>query len=131
MTVITLYLITLVVFVVIDAIVLSLFMRPFFERYIADWLLDTPRIVPAVLFYLGYTAGVLWFVSVPALSAGGPMQAVSNGFIMGLIAYGTYELSNFATLTKWSPGMAVVDTLWGGIVTGMMAGIGVWAARFI
>lgn len=37
-------------------------------------------------------------------------------FLLGFFAYGIYETTNLATLRRWPIWMAIVDTLWGGIL---------------
>ena len=51
--------------------------------------------------------------------------------VLGLLAYGTYEFTNYATLRDWSVNQVVVDTLWGGVLTGFSAWIGVVATRAV
>ncbi len=131
MKILTLYLITAVIFFVIDAIGLRLMIKPVFERHVAHLFADPFRIGPAALFYLGYVAGVLWFVSVPAIDHGNPVTALIGGALLGLLAYGTYEFTNYATLRDWSPIQVVVDTLWGGLLTGVSAWAGVLATRAV
>ena len=104
---------------------LKLLVKPVFDRHIAHLFADPFRIGPAVIFYAGYVAGVLWFVSLPALRAGDPMAALVGGVLLGLMAYGTYEFTNFATLRDWSNQQVIVDTLWGGALTGFAAWAGV------
>ena len=131
MKLLALYLITAVTFFVIDAIGLRLMIKPVFERHVAHLFADPFRVGPAALFYLGYVAGVLWFVSVPALNHGNPVTALIGGALLGLLAYGTYEFTNYATLRDWSVNQVVVDTLWGGLLTGVAAWVGVTATRAI
>ncbi|MCB1359411.1 MAG: DUF2177 family protein [Maritimibacter sp.] len=131
MKLLALYLITAVTFFVIDAIGLRLMIKPVFERHVAHLFADPFRVGPAALFYLGYVAGVLWFVSVPALNHGNPVTALIGGALLGLLAYGTYEFTNYATLRDWSVNQVVVDTLWGGVLTGFSAWIGVVATRAV
>ncbi|MEZ5721125.1 MAG: DUF2177 family protein [Paracoccaceae bacterium] len=123
--------ITAVTFFVLDAIGLRLMIKPVFERHVAHLFADPFRVGPAALFYLGYVAGVLWFVSVPALNQGAPVTALIGGALLGLLAYGTYEFTNYATLRDWSVNQVVVDTLWGGLLTGVAAWVGVTATRAI
>ena len=85
--------------------------------------------VPAALFYLGYVAGMLWFVSAPALRENDPMSAFVGGVGLGLLAYGTYEFTNYATLKDWSIEQVAVDTIWGGVLTGFSAWAGVMITR--
>ena len=84
---------------------------------------------PAIIFYLFYIAGVLWFVSVPALKAELPLQALIGGAMLGALAYGTYEFTNFATLRDWTSQMVMVDLAWGTVLTGFSAWAGVMIAR--
>ena len=39
---------------------------------------------------------------------------------MGLFAYGTYELTNWAVIQDWPAGLVVVDMLWGVVLTGVI-----------
>jgi uncharacterized membrane protein len=40
------------------------------------------------------------------------------------MAYMTYDLTNLATLRGWPPGLALVDTAWGCLATGLAATAG-------
>jgi uncharacterized membrane protein len=126
-----LYLVTAVTFLGLDAIMLKTVMRPLFETRVGDWLLDDIRVGPAVAFYLFYVAGVVWFAGLPALREGAPVQALIAGAVLGALAYGTYEFTNYATLKLWAPQMVAVDVLWGTLLTGVSAWVGVLAARAI
>ncbi len=90
-------------------------------------LRERPVAAAAVLFYLLYCAGVVYFVVLP--NAGqGIMTVGIEGALLGLLAYGTYDLTNMATLNKWTWLLVVLDMIWGGIVTGVAAGIGGYVA---
>lgn len=123
-----LYLTTLVVFLVIDVIGITILIRPVFERHVGDLLADPFRLLPAILFYMGYIAGVVYFVSVPAERLG---QAALNGALLGILCYATYEFTNYATLRDWSPQQVIIDTLWGGVLTGLSAWAGLAITRAI
>ena len=124
-----LYLVTAVAFLGIDVVALKTVLRPLFEKHIGDWLLVDPRFGAAAVFYLFYIVGVVWFVSMPALKADAPLQALFAGALLGAMAYGTYEFTNYATLTRWSLQMVAVDVAWGAVLTGVSAWIGVVAVR--
>jgi len=123
------YTVTVVVFLVVDAIMLKFVMRPLFSQHIGDWLLEDIRLLPAVGFYLFYVAGVIWFVSLPALKSGSGSHALLAGALLGAVAYGTYEFTNYATLKNWSPSMVVIDVIWGAALTGFSAWAGVLAVK--
>ena len=129
MKIMVLYASTALIFFVADAIGLRLLVKPVFERHIAHLFADPFRVVPAALFYLGYIAGVLWFVSIAALRENDPLSALIGGLLLGLFAYGTYEFTNYATLRDWSFEQVVIDTLWGGVLTGFAAWLGVIITR--
>jgi len=131
LTLVTLYLITVAVFLLCDFLGLSYLIRPIFERYLGDWLMSSFRLLPALIFYLFYVGGLLYFVSVPALNAGAPGQAFWNGVLLGALAYGTYEFSNFATLEKWRWNMVIADLAWGAALTGFAAYVGVQATQWL
>lgn len=131
MKILVLYLSTAVIFFAADAVGLKLLIKPVFERHIAHLFADPFRILPAVIFYFGYVVGILWFVSLPALRAGDPMAALLGGVALGLMAYGTYEFTNYSTLRDWSFEQVIVDTLWGGVLTGFAAWAGVMIARIM
>ena len=122
-----LYLVTAGVFLGLDMLGIRYLIRPVFERHVGHLLADPLRLGPAAVFYLFYVAGLLWFVSLPALKAGAPVQALIGGAILGFIAYGTYEMTNYATLADWSLQQVVVDGLWGTALTGFAAWAGVAA----
>ena len=131
MQTLTLYLTTAVIFLGIDALMLKNVMRPLFETRISHLLLDDLRLAPAAMFYLFYVAGVIWFVSLPALSENAPLKALAQGALIGAMAYGTYEFTNYATLKDWAPKMVAVDVIWGTVLTGGSAALGVWITRMI
>ncbi len=120
-----LYLATAGVFLGLDMLGIRYLIRPVFERHVGHLLADPLRLGPAAVFYLAYVAGVLWFVSLPALREGAPLQALIGGAILGFIAYGTYEMTNYATLSDWSLQQVMVDGLWGIALTGFSAWAGV------
>lgn len=131
MNILILYIATALIFFAADAVGLRLLVKPVFDRHIDHLYADSFRAVPAALFYLGYVGGILWFVSLPALRAGDPSAALTGGVILGLMAYGTYEFTNFATLADWTAEQVIVDTLWGGVLTGFAAWAGVMVTRAV
>lgn len=131
MTYIVLYLVTAVVFLVVDAIGLTVMLKPVFERNLGDMLLDDLRLGPAAVFYLFYVAALTWLVTAPGL-ADVPLSRIAlNAAIFGAAAYGTYEFTNLATLKNWSWSMVALDVTWGTLLTAGSATAGVLAARAV
>jgi len=131
MSIVFLYVVTAVVFLAADAVMLRAVMHPLFSKHLGDALLASPRLLPAALFYLAYVGGLVWLVGWPALRDGVPGQALLNGAVLGAMAYGTYEMTNFATLRAWSWQQVAVDGLWGTILTGGAVWIGVLITRAV
>lgn len=123
------YFASLAFFLAVDAVMLRVFMAPLFEKHLGDWMADPLRMGPATVFYLGYIAGLVYLVALPALRESDPVQALVGGLVLGLMAYGTYEFTNYATLARWSMQQVVIDTIWGGVLTGATAWVGVMVAR--
>ena len=118
----------LVVFLALDAVWLKFVIRPVFEADVPRLLADDPKLGVAALFYVGYCAGVVWFAVRPSLDGGGIGSAALNGFLLGLVAYGCYEFTNWATLAGWTPRMVAMDVAWGAALTATAAAAGAWAA---
>ena len=131
MQLIVLYTSTLLVFLLLDAVMLTRVLRPIFETYVSDLLATDLRIGPALVFYLFYVAGVLYFVSLPALREGAPLSALIGGALLGAMAYGTYEFTNYATLEGWHWRMVAVDLTWGTVLTAVSAWAGVVITRAV
>ena len=125
-----LYIVTVVVFLALDIVMLKKVMYPLFSSNIGPMMLDDLRMGPAAVFYLFYVVGVVWFVSIPALNVGSIAQAFFAGAVLGALAYGTYEFTNFATLKGWTAQMVMVDVIWGAVLTGTSAAIGVAVTKF-
>jgi len=113
----------LLVLAVLDGIWLGIAARDFYQRELADLMAEQIRIVPALLFYLLYPAGVvtlgLW-PRPPTLTA-----CAARCGIVGALAYGTYDLTNLATLNGWSATLTIVDIVWGIVITAAM-GAAAW-----
>ena len=120
-----LYIVTAIVFLALDVVMLKKVMYPLFSSNIGPMMLEDFRMGPAAVFYLFYVVGVVWFVSIPALNVGSIAQAFFAGAVLGALAYGTYEFTNFATLKGWTAQMVMVDVIWGAVLTGTSAAVGV------
>jgi uncharacterized membrane protein len=120
---------TLVIFLAMDTVWISMVALPNFRTAFGDDLLF--RAVPGIVFYLLYLVGILFFVVKPALETGRWSTALGYGALFGLVAYGTYDLTNYATLKPWSLGLTVSDMIWGAVVTGVSAALGIIVGRYL
>lgn len=125
------YAVALAVFLVLDLVWLGLVARGFYASELGLLLRERVNLAAAGGFYLAYVAGVVFFAVAPAVADGGWQRAALNGALLGLIAYGTYDMTNLATLRDWPVAMSVVDIAWGGVVTGACAVAGFAASRLL
>jgi uncharacterized membrane protein len=115
------YAITLPIFFGIDLVWLGVVANAFYPRHLGHLLGGQVQWIPAVLFYLLYIAGIVFFAVKPAIEAGRARLALINGAFLGLVAYATYDLTNQATMRDWPLIVTVVDLIWGTALTGTVA----------
>lgn len=114
---------------ILDAIWLSTMARILYRPNIGELLMDGFRIAPAIVFYFLYIAGIVWFAIYPAYEKASLSSALLNGAILGLVAYGTYDLTNQATMKVWPVTITVADMIWGTFLTSASAAAGYIGAR--
>ncbi len=126
-----LYFVTLAAFLAIDAVWLALVARTFYRKYL-DWLMAAnPNWIAALAFYLLFVVGVLVFVVVPGVEDGSLRMTLLKGALFGLIAYGTYDLTNQATVKNWPLTITAVDMVWGTALSVAVSYIGFVAGKWL
>ncbi|HPQ46039.1 MAG TPA: DUF2177 family protein [Clostridia bacterium] len=105
------------VFMIIDFIWLVFVAAKLYNRELGALKKKKINWTAAILFYVLYIAGLVFFVLNPALSGKGLGFAAYGGAIFGLVAYATYDLTNLATLEGFPSRIAVIDLIWGTFVT--------------
>lgn len=121
MAVLKFYLIAFVLFFLLDMTWLGWLARGFYQRQLGPWMAPQVNWTAAILFYLLFLAGLLYFAVWPALQQGSALRALLNGFFFGLVTYATYELTNLATHRDWPPAIVVVDMAWGTVLCGAVS----------
>ena len=125
------YMSAALVFFGLDFVWLSRVAIGFYRSQIGETLRDRPNMLAAGLFYLFYIAGIVYFAVLPGLQKDSLAVACLNGALLGLIAYGTYDMTNLATLKNWSLSVSIVDMLWGTVLTALSASAAYWVvSRF-
>ena len=114
------YGVALVVMSVLDGVWLGWLAREFYQRELGALMTDSVRIVPAALYYLGYPAVIVYLALLPSASLG---EALLRSAVLGLAAFGVYDLTNLATLKGYSLTMTVVDMAWGTFATAVGGGL--------
>ena len=67
------------------------------------------NIIGVILCYIFLIGGLYYFILMKR-------RPILDAFLFGLVIYGVYETTNIATFKKWSPFVAILDTLWGGVL---------------
>jgi uncharacterized membrane protein len=101
------------VFLAMDAVWLSLMAPLLYRPEIGHLLREGFDLSAALLFYLLYVSGMVAFAIAPAISGRQPLHAGWRGALLGAVAYGTYDLTNQATLRDWSWLVTLADLGWG------------------
>jgi uncharacterized membrane protein len=111
-----LYLLTVPVFFIIDLLWLGVAARAFYRRELGFILSGKVNWAAAVIFYLIYIIGILFFAVRPALVQASWRQAAMLGALYGFFTYATYDLTNMATIDKWPLKIVIVDIVWGTVL---------------
>lgn len=112
-----------VLFLIIDMVWLLWLGRSFYVSEIGDLLRQPPNLGAAGAFYVLYVTGLMIMVIWPAVQAQSVPQAVLFGAMLGLVAYGTYDLTNLAVMKGFTTKIAIIDMLWGTVLTSAVAGL--------
>jgi uncharacterized membrane protein len=107
------YIIAFIIFLAIDALWLGLVAPKFYKAQIGHLMSEKPNFIAALVFYLIFIVGVVYFVVNPAIEAGEISKVLVAGALFGFMTYATYDLTNLATLKDWPITVTIVDLVWG------------------
>ena len=124
-----LYAIALPVFFAIDMLWLGVIARNFYRAQIGSLLKADVNWTAAILFYLVFIGGIVFFVLAPALEKSSWRYALFVGAMFGFITYATYDLTNLATMKDWPVLVTVVDLAWGTVLSASVSVISFAIAR--
>lgn len=110
-------------FILLDGLWLGLVMKSFYRDRLAPIARMSngalaPNWTGALVVYLLLGLGIALF----AVPRDGETTSVAvTGALLGLIVYGVYDFTNYATLRNWPLALALVDTAWGALATALCA----------
>jgi uncharacterized membrane protein len=128
---IILYLVVLVAFFAIDMLWLGLVARSFYRKHLGFIMAPRPNWVAAIVFYLLFVFGVVFFVVAPGLESGSLGTTLLRAALFGLITYATYDLTNLATLKDWPVIVTLVDIVWGVVLCVSISLVGFMAGQWL
>jgi uncharacterized membrane protein len=117
------YGVAVLVFFAIDLIWLGVIAKNLYQRYLGYLLAPEVNWTAAIVFYLLFVAGMVFFVVNPALEKGDIVYAILAGGFFGFITYATYDLTNLATIRDWPLTITIIDLIWGTVLSGLTSTI--------
>ena len=123
-----LYGITTSIFFAIDMVWLGVVARNLYKQKLGFILSPEVNWAAAIIFYLIYIGGILFFAVLPASKEMSWQTALLNGALLGGMCYATYDLTNMATIAKWPLEIVIIDIVWGMVLTGSVATLSYFAS---
>lgn len=124
-----LYLVSLAAFLAIDMLWLGLVARSFYQQQLGFIMAPSVNWFAAIIFYLLFIVGILFFVVVPGLESGSLKATLLRAALFGLITYATYDVTNLATLKDWPVLLTVVDLIWGTVLSVLVSYLSFMAGK--
>jgi len=123
------YVLTALAFFAIDIVWLRFVGQDFFRRQVGHLMRDDVNWLPALVFYLAFVVGILVFAVYPAVDKDSLLRAAGLGALFGFFTYATYDLTNLATLRDWPLTVAIMDIVWGMVLTGAVSVVGFFIVK--
>lgn len=97
-----------------------------YRPVIGEILAENFRLAPALVFYLIYIAGMVWFAIRPGVETASVSTALLNGALLGGLCYATFDLTSQAVMRVWATRISLADMAWGVFATAVAAGFATW-----
>jgi uncharacterized membrane protein len=119
--------VTLVTFVALDAMWLTLVAVPMFQARLSGILRTEPLLAAAIALYPIYAFGLVALAVRPAIATRSMGSAAIKGAVLGLTAYATFDLTSLAVIKGWTPGLSAIDMAWGVVASALASMAGAFA----
>tara|TARA_A100001011_G_C14242335_1_gene813820 strand:+ start:204 stop:578 length:375 start_codon:yes stop_codon:yes gene_type:complete len=119
----------LIFFLAVDYVMIIKVINPIFQSNVGELFREQPKLTAAAFFYIFYVSGIYWFGTLAGLRTGSVLTSILSGSFLGLLAYATYEVTNFSLIKGWTVQMVVLDTAWGGALGGLTAAVGYYVNK--
>ena len=122
------FFITLLFFFIIDVFWIYFVATPMYKQEVGS--LMELKVPAALIFYIVFLLGLIFFVINPNQS-----NTLFNVFLIGaffgLVTYGTYDLTVYASMNIFSLKLVIADILWGMFLSGSVAALTVFTINKI
>ena len=112
------FFIALLFFFIIDVFWIYFVATPMYKQEVGA--LMELKVPPALIFYVIFLLGLIFFVINPNQN-----NTLINVFLIGaffgLVTYGTYDLTVYASMNIFSLKLVIADILWGMFLSGSVA----------
>ena len=117
------FFIALLFFFIIDVFWIYFVATPMYKQEVG--VLMELKVPPALIFYVIFLLGLIFFVINPNQN-----NTLINVFLIGaffgLVTYGTYDLTVYASMNIFSLKLVIADILWGMLLSGSVAALTVF-----
>ena len=114
------FFIALLFFFIIDVFWIYFVATPMYKQEVGA--LMELKVPPALIFYVIFLLGLIFFVINPNQN-----NTLINVFLIGaffgLVTYGTYDLTVYASMNIFSLKLVIADILWGMFLSGSVAAL--------
>lgn len=114
------FFVTLILFTAIDFLWLVTTSQ-IYKKYLAHLMSAHVNWIGILLFYPLYALGLYVFVIKPFGQNTSLINLFLHGAFFGIVTYGTYDLTNYATLKEWPTFLVVMDICWGALISGSVS----------
>lgn len=125
------YLLTFIVFLLIDMVWLGIIAKNVYQKYLGGFLSNQVNWIAAFVFYILFVAGISIFAIYPAVQKDSVYNAILMGALFGFFTYATYDLTNLATLKDWPLPIVFIDIIWGTTLSAIVSFSGFYIVKWI
>ena len=122
------FFIALLFFFIIDVFWIYFVATPMYKQEVES--LMELKVPPALIFYVVFLLGLIFFVINPNQS-NTLLNVFLIGAFFGLVTYGTYDLTVYASMNIFSLKLVIADILWGMFLSGAVAALTVFTINKI
>lgn len=120
-----------ILFVALDSLYLSFISNPFgamIKRIQGTNMVV--KLLPAIVVYIVLVASWKIFVY-PELKKRSPKDTIVRAGMLGFFIYTVFDFTNLAVIKDYELGLAVIDSLWGGILFSITTALFIFIRKFI
>ena len=122
------FFIALLFFFIIDVFWIYFVATPMYKQEVGS--LMELKVPPALIFYVIFLLGLIFFVINPNQN-NTLLNVFLIGAFFGLVTYGTYDLTVYASMNIFSLKLVIADILWGMFLSGAVAALTVFTINKI